>query len=223
MTFLKHGDGVSYATCLIIGKPAGSSNHYIVEIHPTRFKPVYKNPVINIQIADVQNTTAVSTAMINLRRVAIGVKITGWVYNTVQSGTLSFATNSIVSDHCYIETDTIKIFDTTTGALTLPTGTDLTLTQKTRALEKKWMLEQLAYSGATNGKAHTLQWRGICDPTKTDYTKNFYHQKMSITSCEFDDDAGTEHTVLDSASSPTVMDVDKLGVSIELIWGDPEA
>ena len=221
MTILIHGDGRSLATCLVIGIPVGGLYYHIVEIHPTEIKQVYANPVLNINIPQQGNTTDVSTASINLRRVAVGVSIKGYLYNTTSS-----RHSGIVTDHCYIERDnssTVSIFNSTTGAISVPTGIDFTRTNQTSVIRKAWMLRQLAKAGNISGKSHTVQLYGISDPTGTDERKNFYHQKMSITNLEINDQDISQPTTVDSMTSPTAIDLDKTFVSLTLTWGDPQA
>ena len=219
MNILPHGDGRSFATCLLIGVPPdnfSSGCNFIVEIHPTEIKPVFSNPMLNVQIPPTLGSDPISTAAINLRRLAITPHIVGNLYNT-DSGN---ARNNIGYDHCYIEQNENEIFNSTTGAINI---TGMSSRRVTNCLQKVWMLDQLAQAGATAGRSLTLQRFGISDtPTSSPvWTQNIYHNKTTITNYYPDFLDFSQPHMVDSLTSPTTMDVDKVTVTLDLLWGDP--
>jgi len=213
---LYHGDGRTLTTILLIGKPANSSYHYIVEILPTSNDFPSSNPLIQIPIPDDQNTNEPNTMSLSLRRITKKVKVEGYIFYTA-AGYSEFGT-----DNSYIETASVTIFNTTTGAITVPTGADFTNTNITSCIKKKWMLEQIrdaGASGTTTKTAHTLQWRSIRDPAGSNEMKNIYHQKVFITNLTISDQEIGGPVLLVN----NVQEVKALKVSMELSWGDPNA
>ena len=203
----------------IIGNRAGqASTTDVVIIHAAKTQFVFSNPLLAIPIPSTGNTVIPVTKLINLKRVLLKVIIQGYVVDTTP--TYSSANLDLNTQACNTGSSDGSAravgFTAATGALVY-SGAGCTAI--TKAIEKKWVLEQFALAGANGGAGLTIQWRNILSPTGTDYMANAFSQHAFISELTVTDDSSYK-TYLDGATPPFHYP-EMFPVQITLVIGDP--